>query len=125
VGSADVNDYLRELSGAEFTAKDFRTWHASVHALQLLCPICTAGPISKTAANEVLREVAKRLGNTLAVCRKSYVHPGLIAAAGEAGLAELAARAVKRCRGLSVAECRLLAFLSAGPGPRGPRVAAA
>jgi DNA topoisomerase I len=114
VGSADVNDYLRELSGAEFTAKDFRTWHASVHALQLLCNLPAAGPVSRRSANEVLRQVAGRLGNTLAVCRKSYVHPGLMAQASETGLVEWAGREVRRRRGLTVGECRLLGFLSAG-----------
>ena len=113
VGSADVNDYLRELSGAEFTAKDFRTWHASVLALQLLCTVPADGPASRRAANEVLRQVVGRLGNTLAVCRKSYVHPGLMATAAEAGLSDWAGKDIKRRRGLTVAECRLLAFLSA------------
>ena len=112
VGSADVNDYLRELSGADFTAKDFRTWHASAHALQQLCTLPKAGPVSRRQANEVLREVAGRLGNTLAVCRKSYVHPGLMAAAAETGLTDLAAGGIRRCRGLTVAECRLRGFLS-------------
>ena len=113
VGSADVNDYLRELSGAEFTAKDFRTWHASVLTLQLLCAVPADGPVSRRAANEVLRQVAGRLGNTLAVCRKSYVHPELMATASEDGLSDWAGKDIKRRRGLTVAECRLLAFLSA------------
>jgi DNA topoisomerase-1 len=112
IGSADVNDYLKELSGAEFTAKDFRTWHASAHALQLLCMQPETGPVSRSVANDVLREVAGRLGNTLAVCRKAYVHPGLMSAAAETGLTDLADLGLKRCRGLSVAECRLLGFLS-------------
>lgn len=121
LGSADVNDYLRELGGDDFTAKDFRTWHASVLALQLLCGLTETGPVSKRAANEVLREVAGRLGNTLAVCRRSYVHPGLVGAAvehGLAGLAGLAGATVKRCRGLTVAECRLLGFLASRAGTR-------
>lgn len=125
VDSGDVNDYLREIletpkraraskakSSADFTAKDFRTWHASVHALQLLCTLPKSGPVSRRAANEVLREVARRLGNTLAVCRKSYVHPGLMAAAAERGLTHLASAEARRCRGLSAVECRLRAFLA-------------
>lgn len=87
-------------------------------ALQLLCGLPAAEPVSKRAVNEVLREAAGRLGNTLAVCRKSYVHPGLVAAAVERGLATAT---VKGCRGLTVAECRLLGFLAAGPGPERPR----
>ncbi|MGY4827685.1 DNA topoisomerase IB [Sphaerotilaceae bacterium SBD11-9] len=115
VGSADVNDYLRELSGADFTAKDFRTWHASVHALQLLCGLSQPGPVSRREANDVLRQVARRLGNTLAVCRKSYVHPRLLSVAADEGLAAWTRCVPKRRRGLAVAECRLLAFLNA-PG---------
>lgn len=130
VGSADVNDYIKTLSGADFTAKDFRTWHASVHALARLCALPAAGPVSRTRANEVLREVAGLLGNTLAVCRKSYVHPGLMAVATQRGVGALGSGELKRCRGLVAAECRLLAFLSAPegsapPGPaQGPRQAA-
>lgn len=114
VGSADVNDYLRTLSGAEFTAKDFRTWHASVHALARLCALPDEGPVSRRKANDVLREVAGLLGNTLAVCRKSYVHPGVVSEAMQHGVQVLRGEDLKRCRGLSVAECRLLGFLSAG-----------
>jgi DNA topoisomerase-1 len=112
VGSADVNDYLRELSGADFTAKDFRTWHASALALQLLCGLSAAGPVSRQLANEVLRQVAARLGNTLAVCRKAYVHPALMSTAAQTGLGDWAGREVPRRRGLSADECRLLVFLS-------------
>ncbi|MET0334780.1 MAG: DNA topoisomerase IB [Rhizobacter sp.] len=113
VGSADVNEYLKQLSGDEFTAKDFRTWHASVHALARLCALPDPGPVSRRKANDVLREVAGLLGNTLAVCRKSYVHPGVMEAAMTRGAGALLPDTVKRCRGLTVAECRLLGFLSA------------
>lgn len=116
IGSADVNDYLHALTGAEFTAKDFRTWHASVHALARLCALPDTGPVSRRVANEVLRDVAGLLGNTLAVCRKSYVHPGLMAVAAESGVAGLVAAGVQRRRGLVAAECRLLAFLSKSTG---------
>jgi DNA topoisomerase-1 len=112
VGSADVNDYLKSLSGADFTAKDFRTWHASVHALARLSALPDTGRVSPRKANDVLREVAALLGNTLAVCRKSYVHPGVVAAVMQHGVQALRAGELKRCRGLTVAECRLLGFLS-------------
>lgn len=86
IGSADVNDYLREITGEQFTAKDFRTWHASVHALDLLRKVrlgqwATEGSTNRQASLllAVLREVAGRLGNTAAVCRKSYVHPQVLA----------------------------------------------
>jgi DNA topoisomerase-1 len=79
VDSADVNDYLRAIAGEDFTAKDFRTWYATHAALRGLerCPF-----ESKTQATRevkrVLCEVAKKLGNTPAICRKSYVHPVVI-----------------------------------------------
>lgn len=100
VGSADVNDYLREASGEDFTAKDFRTWHATVHALALARQGC--------APNEILAEVSARLGNTVAVCRKAYVHPGVLALA--CGPCDPAAR--RRRTGLSAAESDLLDFLA-------------
>jgi len=75
VDSGDVNDYLREASQAEITAKDFRTWHASVLALALLRQQPDARP------TQILQQVAKQLRNTVAVCRKSYVHPRVLAAA--------------------------------------------
>jgi DNA topoisomerase-1 len=118
IGSADVNEYLKELSGADFSAKDFRTWHASVHAMARLAVLPGDRPVSRRQANEVLREVAGLLGNTLAVCRKSYVHPDVVAVAVARGATALVPAEVRRCRGLTAAECRLLGFLSAGPGPQ-------
>jgi DNA topoisomerase-1 len=80
IGSGDVNDYLRELSGQDFTAKEFRTWAGTVLAARTLQEI---GPFtSKTQAKrDIVRAielVAQRLGNTKAVCRKCYVHPALL-----------------------------------------------
>ena len=113
VGSADVNDYIREASGADFTAKDFRTWHATVHALDLWAERCAADESCRRTANQMLADVAKRLGNTVAVCKKSYVHPrvleSLVAAVDPDALARLTP---KRRAGLSAAERRLLQFLS-------------
>jgi len=124
LGSADVNDYLREITGAEFSAKDFRTWHASVHALQLFCSAADAGPVSKRTVNEVLEEVAQRLGNTVAVCRKSYVHPGLLEKAADSGLTHLREAGCKRAHGRVVSEARLLVFLEdIQPAPRLKRAA--
>jgi DNA topoisomerase-1 len=114
VGSADVNDYIRDASGADFTAKDFRTWHGSVHALDLWIAECAAEAAARRTANQLLAEVAGRLGNTVAVCRKSYVHPRVLEAlaskAAEAGT--MAAVEPARKDGLSAAERRLLAFLA-------------
>ena len=86
VGSSDVNQYLREIAGKEFTAKDFRTWHATAEALTAL-----AGHGFETAKEaqakmkEVLQDISKTLGNTPAMCRKCYVNPVVIDAylAGE------------------------------------------
>jgi DNA topoisomerase-1 len=78
VDSADVNEYIREAAGANFTAKDFRTWHATVHALDLWAEQCAAEQSCRRTANQLLADVAKRLGNTVAVCKKSYVHPHVL-----------------------------------------------
>lgn len=72
VGSSDVNDYLRETMGQDFTAKNFRTWHASVKALS--CLRDGEGAIPMKA---LLECVADHLGNTPAVTRKSYIHPAV------------------------------------------------
>jgi DNA topoisomerase I len=110
--SADVNDYLREASGGEFTAKDFRTWHGSVLALQLWRALDPAEATAPTlaGAKRLLGEVAARLGNTVAVCRKAYVHPRVLALlAGE--LTKVAPNAATRRAGLAAPERDLLAFL--------------
>ncbi len=79
VDSGQVNDYLRASMGDEFTAKDFRTWHATLHAITLLACTPLPQPASERALKghilEVIREVAKSLRNTPAVCRKSYIDP--------------------------------------------------
>jgi DNA topoisomerase I len=80
VDSADVNDYLREISQQDFTAKDFRTWAGSVlayTALRELEPFESASQAKKNVV-ETIKAVAERLGNTPSVCRKCYVHPGLL-----------------------------------------------
>lgn len=114
VGSAEVNDYIRDASGADFTAKDFRTWHGTAHALALWLEHGGAADTPRPSAKELLGEVAKRLGNTVAVCKKSYVHPRVLEALGSDVKAELleALDRAKRRAGLSAGERRLLAFLS-------------
>ena len=77
VTSSDVNDYLREVTGHGFTAKDFRTWAGTVlaaWALQELKAVRTRAEAKKNILRAVER-VAGRLGNTVAICRKCYVHP--------------------------------------------------
>jgi DNA topoisomerase-1 len=82
VSSDDVNDYLRSIAGYDVTAKDFRTWAGTVLAARFLKEAGAAD--NKTQAKRVLRaavgRVAAALGNTSAVCRKSYIHPGVISA---------------------------------------------
>jgi DNA topoisomerase-1 len=137
LSSSDVNDYLREVSGEQLTAKDFRTWHGTVQALELTRLACEDGQVCSLAskgeastekrslpavrfnAKDIVAAVARQLGNTPAVCRKAYVHPAVLSLgsqlAGDAGTMNdiwrtLAgkARAVRR---LHAAEARLLAFL--------------
>jgi DNA topoisomerase I len=81
VKSAEINDFIREISGADFTAKDFRTWSATVLAAVALA-VSVEAAASKTARKRAvaraMKEVAHYLGNTPAVCRSSYVDPGLV-----------------------------------------------
>ena len=80
VDSVDVNDYLREISGAEFTAKDFRTWAGTVLAAMALQEFESFDSNAQAKRNivQAIESVAERLGNTVAVCRKCYVHPAVI-----------------------------------------------
>ena len=146
VGSGDVNDYLREIThgaadteGERFTAKDFRTWHGTTQALELTRLACTqsdaaapsdaAGKSVRYSAKAILAEVARQLGNTPAVCKKSYVHPAVLelgsrlASDAGPGMQEVWDRIGGGAapRGLSAAERRLLAFLRK---PRKRRAAA-
>jgi DNA topoisomerase I len=88
VGSSDVNDYLGEISGHDFTAKDFRTWAATVLAVRALTgqePIGSATQGNRKVV-QAIESVAQWLGNTPAVARKSYVDPGVIDAYLDGGL---------------------------------------
>ncbi len=77
IDSGDINDYLREISGAEVTAKDFRTWAATNLALLALAERTAEKP-TKKAVVEMVKGVAEQLGNTPVVCRKCYIHPAVI-----------------------------------------------
>ena len=82
VSAEDINDYLREVSGGDFTAKDFRTWHATVLAavgLAVSRPAAQSEASRRRAVARVVREVAGYLGNTPAVARASYIDPRIIA----------------------------------------------
>lgn len=80
IGSEDVNAYLREISGHDFTAKDFRTWAATLLAFQHLRELAASeqASVMKRDVAETVRQVAARLGNTPAVCRKCYIHPAVL-----------------------------------------------
>jgi DNA topoisomerase-1 len=80
VGSSDINDYLREASGAEFTAKDYRTWAGSVLALGALrrIELQPGERHMRTHVVETVKEVAATLRNTPAVCRRCYIHPAVL-----------------------------------------------
>jgi DNA topoisomerase-1 len=84
IDSGQVNDYLRERMGDEFSAKDFRTWHATLHALTLFDKVPVPEKHSERALrgciNAVVKDVASALRNTPAVCRKSYINPKVITA---------------------------------------------
>lgn len=79
VTSGDVNDYIREIGGQEFTAKDFRTWGGTTLAVQALAELGPCEDDSQLKKNTVamIKSVAETLGNTQAVCRKYYVHPAI------------------------------------------------
>ena len=111
VTSGDVNDFLHAACGERFTAKDFRTWHGSVLALETLRLLCASG--KPFTLKDLLGNVSSLLGNTPAVCRKAYIHPevmalGLELAGTSAPLPEFDAAFH---RGLSAAEQRLVGYL--------------
>lgn len=81
INSTDVNDYVREATSGEFTAKHFRTWGASVIAFEKLLEASEEN--RKISVATMVEPVAEALGNTVAISRKSYVHPALVAAAKE------------------------------------------
>jgi DNA topoisomerase-1 len=113
INSSDVNEYIKTISGGDFTAKDFRTWVGTVQCALLLADRepATAQSERKRTLNEVIAQVAKRLGNTPAVCRKSYIHPEIIAAYTEDGTIGQKARG-KPAKGLLPEERFVVRFLT-------------
>jgi DNA topoisomerase I len=98
VTSQDVNDYLRDVSTGTFTAKDYRTWAATMAAALLLCALEHPGSERgcKKCVNQMLQRVASQLGHTPAICRKSYIHPQVIEDFMSNKLAKTLARHVRR-----------------------------
>lgn len=107
ISSSDVNAYIHKVAGEDFSAKDFRTWHASAIALDYLSQ--ANGP---TTLKSLCEHVAEHLGNTPAITRKSYIHPEIIALAEKGGAAEVL-HAVRRTKSMSRAERALLRLLDA------------
>lgn len=95
VGSVNVNDYLREITGEAFTAKDFRTWAGTVLAAKALKELRSeSGTELKRNMVQAIETVAERLGNTKAVCKKCYIHPAVLQSYIDGDLADrLRARA--------------------------------
>jgi len=80
IESGDVNDYLRAITGGDYTAKDFRTWGGTCLAANFLMQRCTdiESGATKTALVDVVKNVAAKLGNRPATCRKYYIHPAVM-----------------------------------------------
>jgi DNA topoisomerase-1 len=117
VGSGDINAYVRAATGEEFTSKDFRTWWASVLAVTALRDMQPCRTKTQSEKNVVLaiEAVAGLLGNTRSVCRKSYVHPGIVDCYVEGSLVKILERrsktAAKLTAGLRADEVALLSVL--------------
>jgi DNA topoisomerase I len=127
ISSDDVNAHLREISGRQITAKDFRTWGGTMHAARALHEM---GPAStrREADRNIVRAVdmvAEKLGNTRAVCRKYYVHPALIEAYLEGRLVSLpsaeSGKPVRNNAGAALRrdEVAVLQFLQEEPAEEG------
>ena len=119
VDSADVNEYLREVAGDDFTAKDFRTWAGTVLAVRALLALPAAASPAQSKKNTVqaVQAVAGVLGNTASVCRKCYVHPAVFDAYEDGSLVEtlgpLEEDPLARVDDLQPDERRVLRFLRA------------
>ena len=88
IDSGSVNSYIKEATGGDFTAKDFRTWAGTLNILRAFKAMGQSGSEADAKKNIVaaLDEVSKKLGNTRTVCKKYYVHPGIIRLYEEMGL---------------------------------------
>lgn len=113
IGSEDVNLYLREIAGEEFTAKDFRTWAGTALAARALREAGPAETKTELKANTVaaIDRVAERLGNTRAVCRSSYIHPAVLTGYEDGTLLAFEPGAAGAADGLDEDERWVLAYL--------------
>lgn len=116
IESADVNDYLREIGGEDFTAKDFRTWAGTILAARFLREM-VAKPETRGKKKALVRAiamVADELGNTPSVCKKGYIHPAVMTAYLAGALKPIEETDDPDPYKLSAEERGLLALLSAG-----------
>jgi DNA topoisomerase-1 len=115
LGSADINLYLREISGEDITAKDFRTWAGTQLAASALKQLAAPDePARKSAIVLAVQEVAKHLGNTAAVCRKCYIHPAIFEGYLNGTLLQTLQRRTRirvRDEGMTLEEASVVAFL--------------
>jgi len=125
IDSGDVNDYIREICSESFTAKDFRTWAGTVRTA---CELLKFPPHhTQTAAKKnivtAIKTVAARLGNTAAVCRKSYIHPSVFDAYLDGEVIKVSKRSSRNRNALSAQEEAVVALLEkwAGRLPRAER----
>jgi len=118
IDSGDVNAYLREAAGEDFSAKDFRTWAGTVLATLALQAFERVDSQAQAKQNVVraIENVARRLGNTPSICRKCYVHPAVIESYLDGSFAErleerVQAELVEELQDLSPEEAAVLALL--------------
>ena len=115
IGSGDVNAYLKEITGEEYTSKDLRTWAGTVLAAEILrgCGPCRSDAHGKKTIVQAVEKVAGELRNTKAVCRKCYIHPAVLEAYLDGSIAKPAPPTRRKVRtgALSEAEALVLALL--------------
>ena len=120
IDSTDVNEYIRQIAGEDFSTKDFRTWAGTVLAAGALREFETAASDSQSKRNiaQAVESVAKKLGNTKAVCRKCYIHPAVIKSYTDGSLLRALRRRLKKesngFHGLEIEEAAVLRLLKAG-----------
>ena len=113
VDSGDVNEYLREITGEDITAKDFRTWAATHLAAEALRAFdqCDSEAKRKKAIVEAVKTVAAHLNNTPAICRRCYIHPAVLDGYLEGSLLAALAQEADSIGGMNPAEAAVTAFL--------------
>jgi DNA topoisomerase I len=125
VGSADVNAYLKAATGRDYTSKDFRTWAGTVLAAEILRDLgCSDSERqAKRRVVQAVEAVARRLGNTRAVCRKCYIHPAVLESYFAGATIPRARPVLRAAPALSAAEAAVLALLQRRAAPDSRRKA--